>query len=105
MLEQLRPGGGVRLARLPHAPAHQALEILVGGHRGGSLGRPRAASPSGDARGVPKIGDGSGSVPPFASRGPWLGQGRRGWARIGRPSPYLSIVERTPAGGKVGRPG
>jgi hypothetical protein len=26
----------------------------------------------------------SGSVPPFASRGPWLGQGQRGWARICR---------------------
>ena len=26
--------------------------------------------------------DGSGSLPPFASRGPRLGQDRRGWARI-----------------------
>jgi hypothetical protein len=61
-----------------------------------------ALIPYGDSLGPPPLGDlvllvhvlgsPSGSVPPFASRGPLLGQGRRGWARIVRPSPIVHYL-------------
>src|SRR5439155_3988955 len=82
-LEELRAGGSVGLARLVHAPAHQALEILVGRHRWILLVRPRRRAPQRQrAAASPKAACPSGSLPPFASQGLLPGRSRRGWAWI-----------------------
>src|SRR5207247_1680348 len=82
-LEELRAGGSVGLARLVHAPAHQALEILVGRHRRILLVRPRRRAPQRQrAAASPKAACPSGSLPPFASQGLLPGRSRRGWAWI-----------------------
>src|SRR5262249_29446889 len=92
--KELGTSGRIGFARLLHAPANQALEVFVGGHLAGPFGRATGDTPpSDDARGVQRIRQRrSGSLPPFASRGPRLGQGLRGWARTGRP-PY-SVTSR-----------
>src|SRR3989454_12313088 len=55
LLEEMGAGGGVGFARLLHARAHQALELLIGRHRvrplvGPRVTRPPAATPRGDAK-------------------------------------------------------
>src|SRR3989449_4920220 len=55
LLEEMGAGGGVGFARLLHARAHEALEILIGRHRvrplvGPRVTRPPAATPRGDAK-------------------------------------------------------
>ncbi len=52
--EELSAGGGVSFARLLHAGANEALEILVGRHRSHPLVRPRARSPAAAPRGDAK---------------------------------------------------
>src|SRR5207245_1958205 len=44
--QELCAGGGVGFARLPHASANEALEILVGRHRVRPLVGPRAHAPT-----------------------------------------------------------
>src|SRR6185503_20248474 len=83
----MRAGGGVGFARLLHASANEALAILLGWHCWVPLGVPPTGIPQQRRRAAPKVHYvmRSGSMPPFASRGPSLGEGRRGWARIYRP--------------------
>ena len=80
--EEVRTSRGVGLARLLHARADDALEILVDRHRMAPLVRPRPRAPRQQqamaAQRVLRYR--SGSLPPFASRGPLPGRGRRGWA-------------------------
>src|SRR5439155_12929360 len=78
LVEELCAGGGIRFARLPHASANEALEILVGRHRVRPLVRPQAYTPQQRHPAATQrlARCRSGSLPPFASRGPSLGEDR-----------------------------
>src|SRR5947199_220748 len=77
-VQELCAGGGVGFARLPHASANEALEILVGRHRVRPLVGPRAHTPQQRRPAATQrlARCRSGSLPPFASRGPSLGEDR-----------------------------
>src|SRR3989442_3349098 len=93
-MKEVNAGGGVRLARLLHARANESLEFLVGRNRIRPLVRPQAHAPQlrRPAATQRLTRCRSGSMPPFASRGPPLGEGRRGWAWITAPSIMHSLA-------------
>src|ERR1041385_8782737 len=80
--KQLSAGGGVGLAGLPHARANDALEILVGWHRGVSLlGEARTHAPQQRPFEAPKVDQSMripGVCPPLPRLTLLLGKSRGG---------------------------
>src|SRR5687767_5457977 len=79
---ELKTSRGIRLAGLFHAGSNDPLEVFLFRHHDLLRFIALSEAPQQRRRGDEGSSYRSGSMPPFASRGPSLGEDRRGWARI-----------------------
>src|SRR5215471_11125349 len=82
LLDELKTRGGIGLACFLHPGADEALEVFANRHDESPSFHSRARLPSSAVREDEVRHTDPGVFPPLPQRGPLLGKGHRGWARI-----------------------